>query len=81
MVADAAVDAGGGVVVDAGGGGVDAGGGVDGGSGIDVGVDAGGDGGGGGCSVRAPGDGAAKSPLALFAALVCVTALVRVRRR
>ncbi len=76
------VDAGGGVVNDAGGGVVDAGGGIDGGGSIDVGVDAGGgDGGGGGCRVRAPGERAAGSPLALFAALMCVAALVRVRRR
>ncbi len=72
-VTDAAVDAGGGVVVmdaavDAGGGVVDAGGG-------------GGGGGGDGCAVRAPGDRAADSPIAVLAALVGLAALARVRRR
>ncbi len=67
-VTDAAVDAG---AVDVGGGAV-----VDAGA-----VDAGGGGDGGGCSVRAPGDRAANSPLAVLAALIGIAALARVRRR
>ena len=49
----------------------------------DAAVDAGGGGGGGGgngCAVRAPGDRAASSPLAVLAALVGIAALARVRR-
>ncbi len=53
--------------VDAGGGGT-----------VDVG---GGGGGGDGCTVRAPGDRAAGSPVAVLAALVGIAALARVRRR
>lgn len=44
-------------------------------------VDAGGGRSGGGCVVRAPGDRAASSPLAVLAALVGIAALARVRRR
>lgn len=87
-VTDAAIDIGT-VLTD---GAVDAGAVVDTGTAVDVvsvdvrqpstSVDAGGGGGGGGgCAVRAPGDRAASSPLAVLSALVGIAALARVRRR